>query len=80
MDHLLRNAAVTVNEIRPKIGFFPSSDPKANELVNPNMPADKQATGGIPSGPPGEPGEPDELDTELAGLEGVVDEMLAEIG
>lgn len=83
VDHLLRNAAVTVNEIRPKIGFFPSDDPKANELVNPNMPADKQATGGVdPAGlpsAPGSPGEPDELDNELAGLEGVVDEMLADL-
>lgn len=51
VDHLLRNAAVTVNEIRPKIGFFPSSDPNANKLVNPNMPADKQATGGDPTMP-----------------------------
>lgn len=79
VDHLLRNAAVTVNEIRPKIGFFPSSDPKANQLVNPNMPADKQATGPVPDGAPAVPGESDELDTELAGLEGVVDEMLAEL-
>lgn len=79
VDHLLRNAAVTVNEIRPKIGFFPSSDPKANELVNPNMPADKQATGGVPGNPAAPPGEPDELDNELAGLEGTIDAMLGEL-
>jgi hypothetical protein len=46
-DKLLRNAAVTANELRPKIGFFPSKDPRANQLQNPNMPADDQ----VPSAP-----------------------------
>jgi hypothetical protein len=52
VDHLLRNAAVTANEIRPKIGFFPSDDPRANELANPNMPVADQPTVGRPSTPP----------------------------
>lgn len=42
VDALLRNAAITANEIRPKLGYFPSKDPRANELANPNMPVDKQ--------------------------------------
>lgn len=42
VDKLLRNAAITANEIRPKIGFMPSSDPNANKLRNPNMPDDDQ--------------------------------------
>lgn len=42
VDKLMRNGVVIANEIRPKIGFKPSKDPKANVLGNPNMPADKQ--------------------------------------
>lgn len=43
-DKLIRNRVVTVNEFRPKIGYRPSKDPQANELVNPNMPVDDQTT------------------------------------
>lgn len=47
VDKVLRNAAITANELRPKIGYFPSKDPRANELINPNMPAhDQQPQGG----------------------------------
>ncbi len=48
VDALRRNSVITANEIRPKIGYFPSSDPQANELGNPNMPVDKQPTGSEP--------------------------------
>jgi hypothetical protein len=41
-DKLIRNAVVTANEFRPKIGFRPHSDPRANQLQNPNMPVDDQ--------------------------------------
>lgn len=41
-DKLIRNAVVTANELRPKIGFRPSKDPNANKLMNPNMPVDDQ--------------------------------------
>lgn len=41
-DKLIRNAIITTNELRPKIGFRPSTDPMANELRNPNMPMDDQ--------------------------------------
>jgi hypothetical protein len=74
-DKVLRNAAITANELRPKIGYFPSKDPAANVLANPNMPADKQA-GGVP---PAQGGAPDELDGELSGLEGTIDDMLKEL-
>ena len=46
-DKLLRNAAITANEFRPKIGYLPSKDPAANQLRNPNMPMDDQ----VPSEP-----------------------------
>jgi hypothetical protein len=42
-DKLSRNEIVTANEVRQVIGLKPSKDPKADQLVNSNMPA--------PSGP-----------------------------
>lgn len=47
LDALRRNEVVTSNEIRPKIGYFPSKDPAANVLGNPNMPVDKQNAAGL---------------------------------
>lgn len=41
IDRLSRNEIVTGNEIRGAIGFEPSSDPKADELNNSNMPNDR---------------------------------------
>lgn len=49
-DKFTRNEVMTSNEIRQVIGLTPSDDPKADQLVNSNMPAD--AT--IPSGPKSE--------------------------
>lgn len=56
-DKLIRNEVLTANEIRPKLGYKPSTDPNANKLGNPNMPgntaADLDANGqpiGAPSG------------------------------
>lgn len=43
-DVLSRNQIVTPNEIRPALGLKPSKAPQANELVNSNMPLDKQIT------------------------------------
>lgn len=37
-DKFTRNEVLTSNEIRSSIGFRPSSDPKADQLVNSNMP------------------------------------------
>lgn len=42
VDKLRRNAVITANEIRPKIGYMPSEDPAANQLGNPNMPEEDQ--------------------------------------
>lgn len=36
-DKLTRNEITTSNEIRQKIGFKPSSDPKADQLINSNI-------------------------------------------
>jgi hypothetical protein len=43
-DVLSRNQIVTPNEVRPALGLKPSKQPQANELVNSNMPLDKQIT------------------------------------
>jgi hypothetical protein len=51
-DKLIRNAVVTANEFRPKIGFRPSDQPGANMLVNPNMPMSDQVS--APEIPPKE--------------------------
>ena len=40
-DKLARNEVASSNDIRTIIGWKPSKDPKANELRNSNMPAEK---------------------------------------
>lgn len=45
-DKLIRNAVITANELRPKIGFRPSNQPGADKLMNPNMPMNDQVTSG----------------------------------
>jgi hypothetical protein len=42
-DKFTRNEILSANEIRSVIGFKPSADPKADKLVNSNMPAEKTA-------------------------------------
>lgn len=44
IDVLSRNQVVTPNEIRPTLGLKPSSEPQADQLINSNMPIDKQVT------------------------------------
>lgn len=46
VDVLSRNQIVTPNEIRPVLGLKPSGEPQANQLLNSNMPLDKQVTSG----------------------------------
>lgn len=43
-DTLSRNQIATPNELRPAIGLKPSAEPQADQLVNSNMPLDKQIT------------------------------------
>ena len=59
-DKLIRNAVVTTNEFRPKIGYLPSKDPAANVLRNPNMPLDDQV--------PAAPTPPEEVPSVPEGL------------
>ena len=45
-DKFTRNEILTSNEIRQIVGFKPAGDPKADQLVNSNMP---QPEGSIPT-------------------------------
>lgn len=55
-DKFTRNEVMTSNEIRQVIGLSPSDDPKADQLVNSNMPASDSAL-------PGPKAESDEEDS-----------------
>lgn len=59
-DKLGRNAILSPNESRGKLGFKPSSDPESNKLINRNMPVDKT---------PGEEGAAREAEEELPELQ-----------
>ena len=41
-DKFIRNEILTANEVRGKMGFKPSNEPKADKLGNPNMPVSEQ--------------------------------------
>jgi len=61
-DKFTRNEILTSNEVRQIVGFKPSTEPKADQLVNSNMP---QGDTGVP--PPGEEEVPEEpFDAEAA--------------
>jgi hypothetical protein len=45
-DKFTRNEILSANEIRSVVGFKPSKDPKANQLVNSNMPQLAQGSDG----------------------------------
>jgi hypothetical protein len=84
-DKFSRNEILTSNEVRGAIGFQPSKDPKADQLINSNMP---QPGGGAP----GEAGEeaasggltPDDVDSVMnevfRGLEKDIDELTKRFG
>lgn len=50
-DKMSRNEILTSNEIRQGIGFRPSKDPKADQLVNSNMPQPGTVSGTGPTPP-----------------------------
>ena len=51
-DKFARNEVLTSNEIRGFLGFSPHANPKADELVNSNMPQQPAATPDVPATPP----------------------------
>lgn len=56
-DKLSRNAIITANEIRAELGYKPSSDAGADQLLNKNMPVQDQMAGVNP--------EADQLEEEI---------------
>lgn len=59
-DKFSRNEILTSNEFRQVIGYKPSSDPKADQLINSNMPVNKTGVG-VPGDPnaPADPNNPE---------------------
>lgn len=49
-DKLARNEILSSNEIRGLLGFKPSTEPKADQLINANMPVSMTGVGGIVEG------------------------------
>lgn len=81
-DKLLRNEVVSSNEMRALLGFLPVDDPKADQLVNSNMP---QPQGAVEAGPaPVSDAEADEqaalMEETLAALEKTADEIVESAG
>lgn len=76
-DKLARNEILSSNEIRGLLGFKPSTEPKADQLINANMPVNMTGVGGIVEGdvvpaaiePASDP-ELDELESDLSDLLG----------
>lgn len=46
-DKLARNEVLSSNEIRGLLGFKPSTEPKADQLINANMPVSMTGVGGV---------------------------------
>lgn len=55
-DKFTRNEIASSNEVRSILGWKPHADPKADQLVNSNMPAEKRGGEQIPSTDSGNPG------------------------
>ena len=80
-DKFTRNEIVTSNEFRQFIGMKPSTDPKADELRNSNMPHADDMVTEAPAAEPVVEDEPveDEVDP-YAGLNETLDEVFKDLG
>lgn len=72
-DKLTRNEIMTANEFRDKLGMPPVNDPKADQLVNSNMPVEKTGVGAAQETDPSAPAEDD------TDFDSIVDNMESEI-
>jgi hypothetical protein len=70
-DKFIRNEILTKNEIRAFMGIMPSSDPKADELRNPNMP--------LPTDGSAPATTPTPAATDTVDVNAVLDEIDAEV-
>lgn len=86
-DKLARNEILSSNEIRGLLGFKPSTEPKADQLINANMPVGMTGVGGtvdpndpnIIDGEVVQPALEAAPDPELDGLESDLDSLLSEL-
>jgi hypothetical protein len=80
-DKFTRNEILSANEIRQGIGFKPSKDPKADKLINSNMPQPPPSTDAqIVDEPVDNTGGDDLIQSGLEDLNGIVDEMFKDLG
>jgi hypothetical protein len=89
-DKFTRNEILSSNEIRQGIGFKPSQDPKADQLVNSNMPQPgAPADGGPVSAPPGDGTDPSSdptaasdaaMQSGLDDMNSILDSIFADLG
>lgn len=68
-DILSRNQIATPNELRPAIGLKPSSEPQAGQLVNSNMPLDKQISSASTTSPESNDSQASDQQTSSVGAE-----------
>jgi hypothetical protein len=86
-DKFTRNEIASANDMRAAIGWKPSADPKADKLVNSNMPQPAELPAGEPTDPESEEplpeeeddGADDEVNTALDGAMATVDELLGSL-
>jgi hypothetical protein len=82
-DKFTRNEIASSNDIRQAIGWRPSKDPKSDQLINSNMPQPgsdvgpaEAPTDTLPEGDVGG----DALQSGLDEVNGIVDQIFAELG
>lgn len=80
-DKFTRNEIVSANEFRGFIGMKPSKDPKADKLMNSNMPQPPEPSTVVPDTTP-VPAEEDNSDVQgaFAGINDTLDEVFKELG
>lgn len=94
-DKFTRNEIASSNEIRGVIGWAPSEDPKADKLINSNMPAPTpppadsnvidgtatDVTASDPNAPPADPASPEvAMGQVFDDIEGQLDSMMSDLG
>lgn len=77
-DTFTRNEIMTSNEVRQIIGLKPSGDPKADKLVNSNMPQPEDETQGSPNEQVVEEENQNVPDEQTGEDEGLTDEFIEE--
>jgi hypothetical protein len=81
-DKLARNEIASANEIRQVLGWKPSTDPKADQLINSNMPQGV-TPGATPGAPPGDAASSLDDPAVQSGIDSVnasIDEIFKELG